>query len=205
MSTFDFNDAEPQRAMGDLIPENTIVLLVVNLRPGKHGPGGYLKLAQSGAEMLDLEFVIDGGEFDRRRVWENWITAGDTEGQQKAAAITRSRVRALLESAHGLQPGDDSEDAMAKRRLNGWGDMDALKFCAKIGVETGGLKDKTAGPQSERYADKNKIKAILTPADTDYIAPGPQIGGFQQAGAVVSKVAAQAGAKVAGVKPGWVV
>jgi hypothetical protein len=205
MSDFDFNNAEPQRAMGDLIPENTVVLLVVNLRPGGHGPGGFLKLGSTGAEMLDLEFVIDGGDFDRRRVWENWVTGGNTEGHAKAASITRSRVRALLESAFGINPGDDSEDAMAKRRLNGWGGIDSLKFCAKLGIEQGGLKDKMAGPQSDRYADKNKIKAILTPADADYIAPGPQIGGFQTAGGAVAgamnqvKQAAAAG----GAKPAW--
>lgn len=203
---FDFNNAEPQRAMGDLIPDNTVCLLVTNLRPGGAGPGGFLKIANSGAEMLDLEFTIDGGEHDRRKLWENWITAGETDGQQKAATITRSRVRALLESALGVNPGDDSEEAMAARRLSGWGGIDGLRFCAKIGVETGGLKDKTAGPQSERYADKNKIKAILVPGDTDYIAPGPQVAGMQTAGQAANRVVAKtaAGQKAAGVaKPQW--
>jgi len=206
MSDFDFNNAEPQRAMGDLIPDGTIVLLVSNLRPGQHGPGGFLKLANSGAAMLDMEFTVDGGEHDRRKLWENWITDGETDGQQKAASITRSRVRALLESAYGINPGDDSEEAMAKRRLNGWGGIDALKFCAKIGIETGGLKDKMAGPQSERYADKNKIKAILVPGDVDYIAPGPQSGGFQTAGGAVQGAAKAAGGQTAaavGAKPAW--
>jgi hypothetical protein len=200
MSDFDFNYAEPQRAMGDLIPENTIVLLVASVRPGQHGPGGWLKLAQSGAEMLDMEFTIDGGDFDRRKVWENWITAGETEGQQKAAAITRSRIRAVLESVHAINPGDDSEAAMAARRLSGWGGLDGLKFCAKLGIEQGGLKDKTAGPQSERYSDKNKIKAILTPADAEYINPGPNQTGMVTAGAAAQKVVAKA---AAGGKPTW--
>jgi hypothetical protein len=95
--------------MGDLIPENTVALVVINLREGGAGPGGLLKASNDGtAQMLDLEFTIDGGEFDRRKLWENWVTDGQTEGQQKAAAITRSRVRATLESAHGVNPGDDS-------------------------------------------------------------------------------------------------
>jgi hypothetical protein len=198
MSDFDFNNAEPQRAMGDLIPENTVVLLVTNLRAGGQGPGGFLKRNNdNNANMLDLEFTIDGGDHDRRKVWETWITEGETDGQQKAAAITRSRVRALLESAYGVNPGDDSEEAMAKRRLNGWGGLDALTFCAKIGVETGGLKDKTAGPTSERWPDKNKIKAILTPGDAEYIAVA-QTAGFTKAPA--AKVAAAAGAAA---KPKW--
>jgi hypothetical protein len=207
MSDFDFNYAEPQRAMGDLIPENTIVLLVASVRPGQHGPGGWLKLANSGAEMLDMEFTIDGGDYDRRKVWENWVTSGETDGQQKAAGITRSRIRAVLESVHGIDPGDDSETAMAARRLAGWGGLDGLKFCAKLGIEQGGLKDKMAGPQSERYADKNKIKAILTPSDAEYISPGPNQTGMQTAGKALKSAVAGAGAAtqaaVGGAKPSW--
>lgn len=204
MSDFDFNNAEPQRAMGALIPEDTIALVVINLRPGQHGPGGFLKLGSTGAEMLDLEFTIDGGEHDRRRLWENWLTGGNTDGHAKAAAITRSRVRAALESAHGIHPSDDSEAAMQARRINGWGGIDALKICVKIGIEQGGLKDKT-NPGGDRWPDKNVIKAILTPADRDYIAPGPQIGGFQTAGAAAQRVvaAAKPAAASGAAKPAW--
>jgi hypothetical protein len=207
MSDFDFNYAEPQRAMGELIPENTVVLLVAHVRPGQAGPGGWLKDSQTGATMLDMEFTIDGGDHDRRKVWENWVTGGVTDGHEKAAAITRSRIRALLESVHGIDPSDDSEAAMQKRRIDGWGAIDGLKFCAKLGIEQGGLKDKTAGPQSERYSDKNKIKAILTPADAEYIAPGPQQAGMQTAGAALKSAVSGAGAAtkaaVAGGKPSW--
>lgn len=210
MSDFDFNYAEPQRAMGDLIPDNTVCLLVAHVRPGQAGPGGWLKEAQTGAMMLDMEFTIDGGDHDRRKLWENWITDGSTDGQQKAAAITRSRIRAVLESVHSVDPGDDSEAAMAKRRIDGWGALDGLKFCAKIGIETGSLKDKTAGPQSERYADKNKIKAVLTVGDTDYVTPGPQQAGMQTAGAAVQRAAANVGGQTkaavtaaGAAKPSW--
>ena len=191
MSDFDFNYAEPQRAMGDLIPENTVCLLVARVRPGGAGPGGWLKTAQSGASMLDIEFTIDGGDHDRRKLWENWVTDGSTDGHQKAAAITRSRIRALLESVHGISPVDNSEGAMTHRRIDHWGAIDGLKFCAKLGIEPGGLRDKTAGPGSERYPDKNKIKAILTPADPDYISPGGVVA------AVAVKPVAVA------VKPSW--
>lgn len=211
MSDFDFNNAEPQRAIGSLIPEDTICLLVLNVRPGQHGPAGWLKLNRDGTcEMMDLEFTIDGGDHDRRKLWENWVVAGQTEGQTKAGLITRSKLRAVLESAHGVDPADDSEAAMAKRQVAGWGGFDSLKFCAKIGIETGGLKDKTAGPTSERYPDKNRIKAILTPTDAEYINPGPQVG-MQTAGQAVQRGAAAAGGgtaaavKSAGAvaKPAW--
>lgn len=206
MSDFDFNNAEPQRAMGDLIPENTVALVVLSIRPGQHGPGGWLKLNRDGScEMLDCEFTVDGGDHDRRKLWENWVVAGQTDGQQKAAMITRSRLRALLESVHAIHPNDDSDTAMAKRQVNGWGAFDGMKLCVKIGVEGGALKDKT-NPNSERYPDKNRIKAILTPADAEYINPGPQLAGATTAGAAVQRAAAAVGGATAaavGAKPAW--
>lgn len=175
MSDFDFNEAEPQRAGGgELIPDGTIALVVSKLRPGGNGPGGYLRNSDSGCQMLDFEFTVDGGDFDRRKLWSLYVVSGVTEGHEKAANITRSRLRAMLESARGIDPSDGSDDAMKARRADGWGTFDGLAFCVKIGVEQGGLKDKTAGPQSERYADKNVIKAVITPDDDDYIAPSPQ-------------------------------
>lgn len=209
MSNFDFNNAEPQRAMGELIPENTIVLVVAKVRPGGEGPDGWLKGSATGAQMLDMEFTIDGGEFDRRKVWENWVVGGVTDGHEKASAISRSRLRALLESARGINPSDDSASAMEGRCIESWGDLDGMTFCAKIGIETGGLKDKMAGPQSDRYADKNKLKAILTPADADYIAPGgpPPVAGMKTAGQAVHRAAAAAGGATAkaaaAAKPSW--
>lgn len=203
MTSFDFNEAEPQRAGGgSLIPDNTIALVVVKVRPGGVGPGGYLKRNNAGdAEMLDLEFTVDGGEFDRRKLWSNYVTSGVTEGQEKAGSITRSRLRAMLESARGILPTDNSPDAIAARRANGWGDFDGLVFCAKIGVEPGGLKDKMAGPQSERWDDKNVIKAVITPDEAHYIAPSPQAKAAAAAqGAANSNAPAAA---QAAAKPSW--
>ena len=205
MTNMDFNNAEPQRGFGDLIPDNTIALVVAKLRPGGAGPGGWLKASATGCDMMDLEFVVDGGEFDRRKFWGLFVTSGCTEGHEKAANITRSRLRAMLESAHGINAGDNSQAALAKRQVSGWGAFDGLKFCAKIGIEQGGLKDKSAGPASERYTDKNVLKAALTPDDTGYINPGPQAAnaaGNASAGPA-SGPAPAAATGTASAKPNW--
>lgn len=200
MNAFDFNEAEPQRAGGgELIPDNTIALVVAKLRPGGTGPDGWLKGSQTGCEMMDFEFTIDGGDYDRRKLWGLYVVSGCTEGHEKAANISRSRLRAMLESARGIMPTDTSPDAVAGRRANGYADFDGISFCAKIGVEQGGLKDKTAGPNSERYADKNVIKAVITPDDADYIRPN---GGTPRG---ASKPTASNQATVGGSssKPSW--
>lgn len=203
MSGMDFNDADPQRGSFDLIPDGTVVLVVANLRPGGHGPGNWLKPNKDGScLMADFEFVVDGGEYDRRKFWTLFITEGTTEGQQKAANISRSKLRGMLESAFGVNPGDDSPDAMAKRQVAGWQTFDGLKFCARIGVEQG----------KGDYKDKNVLAAAVTPDEPDYIAPGPQLAGARSVGAVAGAVAAAAGAKAANAangaakaagKPAW--
>lgn len=174
MSTMDFNDAEPQRGGFNLIPEDTVALVVASLRPGQAGPGGWLKQNNDRTcLMADFEFVIDGGEYDRRKFWGLMITEGQTDGQQKAANITRSRLRAALESAHGIMPGDDSPAAMEKRHVSGWQSFDGLKFCVRLGIEEGKPKSRDL-PNGEKYPDKNVIKAVVTPDEPDYISPGPQ-------------------------------
>ena len=200
MNAFDFNEAEPQRAGGDLVPDNTIALVVAKLRPGQSGPDGWLKASNDGGcQMMDFEFTVDGGEHDRRKFWSTFIVSGTSDGHEKAANISRSRLRAMLESARGIMPTDTSPDAIAGRRANGYADFDGISFCAKIGVEQGGLKDKTAGPNSERYADKNVIKAVITPDDADYIRPN---GGTPRG---ASKPTASNQATVGGSssKPSW--
>jgi hypothetical protein len=110
---------------------------------------------------------------------EPLVADGETEGQQKAATITRSRLRAMLESAHGIMPSDDSQAAVTKRQVAGWGAFDGLRFCARVGVE------KSKDPQ---YADKN-VLFPLTPDDDRYISPGPQAN--RGGGAATAKPAAK--------------
>lgn len=211
MNAMDFNNAEPQRAMGDLIPDNTVCLVVATLRPGGEGPGRWLKANNDrSCLMADFEFTIDGGEFDRRKFWSLFVVDGQTDGQQKAANISRSKLRAMLESAYGVQPGDTSPDAVAKRQIAGWQAFDGLKFCAKVGIEVGKLKVPAAGPNSERYPDKNVLKAAITPDEIIYINPGPQAAGMKTAGAALTSAANAAGGAVqqavqqaSAAKPSW--
>jgi hypothetical protein len=201
MSDFDFNNAEPKRAMGALIPDNTVALVVAKLRPGGHGLGNWLKTNKDGnCLMADFEFVVDGGEHDRRKFWNMFVTEGETSGQQTAASITRSMLRAMLESAHGIMPGDSSDTAMEKRKATGWQTFDGLRFCARIGIEGGALKDKMAGSDSERWPDKNVLKAAITADQADYISPGPQSASSPQASGANNNAQKPAGPVS---KPAW--
>lgn len=149
----DFNSAGEQRS-GDLIPEGTVATVHMTIKPGGAGEGGWLKRNKTGdAQMLELEFTVVDGPHAKRKVWEHWLVIGNTEGQAKAAEISASRIRAVLESANGIRPDDESEGAKARRRIQSFGDLDGLRFPVKIGIEKG----------EGNYKDKNKIVEIVTP------------------------------------------
>jgi hypothetical protein len=152
----DFNTAEPQRDMS-LIPDGETAVVQINVRPGHAGEGGWLKRSKAGdSEMLDCEFTVVDGPYAKRKFWTMFTLGGTTEGQQKAGDISGSRIRAILESARGVKPDDQSDAAKAARQIGDWGDIDGLRFIAKIGVEKG----------KDGFKDKNVLEAAITPDRT---------------------------------------
>jgi hypothetical protein len=155
----DFSDAATQSG-NTLIPKNTIARLHLSIRPGGHGEGGWLRMNKAGnALMLDCEFTVVDGEYARRKFWSLFTVEGETGGQQKAVDISRSNIRAILESARNVKPSDTSLPAASKRRIESWGDLDGLEFVGIIGVE----EDKTG-----QYGDKNRLSAAVTPDRKEY-------------------------------------
>jgi hypothetical protein len=179
---FDYNDAPEQRGF-DLIPRGTVATLRITLRPGGAGDSGWLKRSSDGAcEMLDVEYVLLDGDFARRKFWENLVISGTSEGHAKAAEISRGRIRAMLESARGIMPDDQTEEARQKRRAE-WKDIDGLTFTGKIGVKKGEPRG-----NGENYPDRNILELVMTPDKKEWHsveqAPRPQTppGGSTPAG-----------------------
>jgi len=157
----DFNDAGQQQ-VGDLIPANTIAKVVATIRPGSSGQGGWLTRSNtSDVEYLNCEFTILEGSFAKRKFWQNMTVSGgklDERGQSKAWGITKATLRAMLDSAFGLDPDDDSPAARQKRMTQDWGAFNGLQFLAKVGIEKG----------KDNYADKNKLLFVLTRKNKEY-------------------------------------
>ena len=131
---FDYSQAPDPRDFSELIPHGTIATVQMRLRPGNAGEDGILKRTKAGdAEMLDCEFVIVDGPYVKRKFWDNIMLAGTTPGQQEMVLTNRGRLKTILESAHGIRPGDSSEKAR-KAYSAGLKDFDNLIFIAKIGV-----------------------------------------------------------------------
>jgi hypothetical protein len=159
MSAFDFNTASEQRDF-DVIPAGTIAVVQLNIRNGNAGEDGLLKRSKSGeAEGLDCEFVIAEGPYAKRKFFSFFVISGTTDGHAQAADITRSRLRAILESARAIKPQDVSE-AAKKARVADYRDFKGIRFLARIGVE----------PAKGEYKAKNILTSVITPDQKEWRA-----------------------------------
>jgi hypothetical protein len=202
---YDYTATPPQREF-DLIPNGTIASVTMKLRPGGAGEGGWLKRSKSGeCSMLDVEFVVLDGDYARRKFWANMILEGTTPGHAQAAAISRSTLRSILESARKIMPDDLSPEARAARTVD-LAAFDGMGFVAKIGIEAGKAKG-----NGEFFADKNILTAAITPDRKDWHpvvqspAPAPSANGGASAAAPAGNTgsAAPAAAMPAIGKPTW--
>jgi hypothetical protein len=114
--------------------------------------------SKSGFEYLSVEATITSEPYSRRKIFQNIGIGGTTEGHAKAAEISRSLLRGILESARGIKPEDESELARKARRINSFKDLVEMEFAAEIGIEKG----------KDGYEDKNSIKRTITPDHAQY-------------------------------------
>ena len=167
--TFDMNDVQPQQS-GELIPDGSFAQVTMALRRGGVDGGveadrGLLKASNtpgSDVLMLDAEFTVVAGPYARRKFWQNFTVQGgklDEHGQSIGWKITKSQVRAMIDSALGLDPNDMSQAAKAKRVLRGLSDLDGITFVAKIQVEPS---------RNPAYKDANKLDHVVLPTAPEW-------------------------------------
>ena len=157
----DYNDAESQTSY-DLIPKGTIVPVRMTIKPGGYDDpaqgwtGGYATHNDTtGSVYLNAEFVILEGPFAKRKVW-SLIGLRSLKGPEWGN-MGRSFVRGILNSSRGLSDKDNSPQAQAARRINGFADLDGIEFLAKIDVG----KDANGDP-------KNDIRFAVAPNNKDW-------------------------------------
>lgn len=169
--SYDLNDAQPQMApIGELIPDGTFAKVRLTIRPGgvngaTPADAGLLKASQSSdARMLDCEFTVVEGPHARRKFWQSFTVAGgklDEKGQSIGWKISKSTFRAIVDSALGLDPKDESPAAKAKRVLPGLRHLEGIVFAARVMVEP------ASNPQ---YRDQNRIANVVLPDEPHHAA-----------------------------------
>jgi len=163
MTYFDFNSASEQTSF-ELIPKGTLLRVRMTIRPGGYDDaslgwtGGYATRNETtGSVYLNCEFVVTEGEYARRKMW-SLIGLFSAKGPEWAN-MGRTFIKAILNSARGVHPGDSSPAAQNARRIAGFADLDGIEFLAKVDWE----KDKNGD-------DKSVVKSAITPDHKDYAA-----------------------------------
>ena len=168
---YDLNDAQPQLPpVGELIPDGSFARVRMTIRPGglngaTPADAGLLKASNaSDAKLLDCEFTVVEGPFARRKFWQTFTVAGgklDEKGQSRGWNIAKSAFRAMIDSALGLNPKDESAAAKQKRVIQGLRQLDGIVFVARIMVEPA---------SNPNYKDANKLANVVTPDEPQYAA-----------------------------------
>ena len=165
MTEINLNDAEISTGDYELIPDGTIAKVSMLVRPGGEGEGGWLTEAASKNLYLSCEFVVTEGKYARRKFWQVLVLVGgkkNEKGESMSANISKATLRAIVESAKGIDPKDTSEDAKAKRVLQSFDDLNGLEFTAKIKIEKG----------TDGYADKNNLGGVIASTSNLYLGQG---------------------------------
>lgn len=178
---YDFNTADPQEDRSELIPPDTIAKMKMMIRTSADFEDEPF-LTQSKtteAKYLNCEFTISSGKHNKRKFWMNIMMDGVSD---MAKNISRSTLRAILESARQIDPLDASDSAVQARHVGSLEEFCGMEFVGKVGLDK-------AKPNSG-YDDKNNLALAITPDKPEYktIMNGGEIDGkpvakpVQQAG-----------------------
>jgi hypothetical protein len=160
---FDYTDAPPPQF--ELIPLGTTATCILHVNPGGVGEDGMLTRSKDGGcEMLVAVLTLADGPYKGRKVFERWILEGTTEGHADSMKINRGTIKAILDSAHGLNPKDESPKARAVRTVS-LGQLQGITFIGRIGVEKGKPKNDGSG---ENWPDRNVLAGVITPDKKDW-------------------------------------
>lgn len=198
----DLNQAEEQGSGSEPIPEDSVVIVVAEIRPPKAGKEGtthplFCKSSSSGYEFLDFEFTVISSKFKDRKIWQNYMLSfigAATEKSNQAISISMRTLRAMVESARKISPKDASPAATQARIINDFSDLNGMLFPIVVGCEWG-----KANAEGKRYLN-NTIKRIVTPDDDRFakVFADPE-------GVILSDkpLPAEPAAAPAAAKPAW--
>jgi len=186
---YDYTDAPPSK-FEPKIPGGTKATVVIHIKAGGVGEDGMLTRSKDGGcEMLVVVLTVADGQCKGEKFFENWVLEGTTDGHAKAGEITRRKLKAILDSAFGLDPDDRSPEARARRTIS-LGQLEGMAFMAEIGIEKG----------SGDYSDKNIVAAVITKDKKDW-HPVEQPPPFNGGEAAPSSTPPNAAPPIA--RPGW--
>ena len=178
----------------ELIPAGTIAKVVIIVRDIKHSQS-------TGGRYLDLELVVDGGQFDRRRIFCVICDPWDSNTSEKAKEMAVGSITRIMESVGVFDPANpETYNAFNNAGIQEVGmAMSAKSVYIVVGLQKG----------KDGRADRNEVKEWTSPnpksnGHKSYLLA---VGGAETVGAPAEAkpvaVAKPAAPTVGTVKPPW--
>lgn len=156
----DLNDAPAQKdGVRGPIPPDSVVIVRMEIRQ----PTTDMQVTpqdvwltrskRSENHYLDCKFTVISPTHEGKPIWQNYCMMGS----ETACNISRSFLRAVIESAHGIMPDDASERATQQRRVQDFSVFNGLEFPVMVGI-----KDIRHG---DKYVNNEILKAITPDMD----------------------------------------
>ena len=147
-----------------LIPKDTLVKVCLTIKPGgfddleQGWTGGYATHNETtGSVYLQCESTVLEGPYAKRKIWHR-IGLYSPKGYTWAN-MGRTFIKALLNSAKGFHPSDQSDQAQQARYVKGIADLDGIHFVAKVDID------------QDHHGDfRNTLKIAIMPDHKDYAA-----------------------------------
>jgi hypothetical protein len=167
----DLSGAGPQ-ADRSPVPSG-VYRLRARLKAGTAGPDFQLKPVKDKPAKLMLVMecsIIDNEKYDGKRLWD-YITVEldrsqylqpppDLPDLEAAVRQGQAKLKAIIQSACGLRPDDNSEASQAIiRRFSSYSSFDGVEFCAQVDLI----------PAKEQFKAKNAVDFIVLPGDPEYL------------------------------------
>lgn len=143
----DLSNAPQQRDPDLLIPHGTLCWGVFKIRPANLDAGQIETVSKNNSNnaYLDCEITVEGGAFDKKKVW----TRIGVRGGDAYLAMGKAAMRAIVEVGRGASPQN-----MDAYKFDNYMALDGLKCAVRV------KEDHQAG-----YMPKNDIGLWLTPLD----------------------------------------
>ena len=156
MSFFSTETTNTGSSSIELIPAGTIAKVVIIVRDIKHSQS-------TGAKYLDLELVVDGGKYDRRRIFSVICDPWDPATSEKAKEMAVGSITRVMESIGVFQPTNpDTYNVFNNASINEVAEaMNTKSLHIVIGIQKG----------KDGRADKNEVK--------EWTSPNPKSNGYK--------------------------
>ena len=140
----------------ELIPAGTIAKVVIIVRDIKHSQS-------TGAKYLDLELVVDGGKYDRRRIFSVICDPWDPATSEKAKEMAVGSITRIMESIGVFNSANpETYNAFNNAGIQEVAEaMNTKSLHIVIGIQKG----------KDGRADKNEVK--------EWTSPNPKSNGYK--------------------------